>query len=188
MDPPNPGSRAAVAAEFTFAVQIEQLREPHGELLGQFVSQGCDAGTLVSKDPEATGQQLARLFEFMTPPYYRFDSRKSLEQFAGETLDLAPREFALLHTLSLYAGQVVSVDDLLAQVLGAEYVGESQVVYVHIRWLREKIEADPKHPQRIVTLRGVGYKLQPQPQPPEGLGWCARCEVSSFSATYCPSC
>jgi DNA-binding response OmpR family regulator len=81
---------------------------------------------------------------------------------AGETLELAPREFALLHTLSLYAGQVVSVDDLLAQVWGAEYVGESQVVYVHIRWLREKIEADPKHPQRIVTVRGVGYKLLPR--------------------------
>jgi len=38
-------------------------------------------------------------------------------------------------------------------------MGESQVVYVHIRWLREKLEADPKHPQRIMTVRGVGYKL-----------------------------
>lgn len=86
---------------------------------------------------------------------------------AERTLELAPREFALLHTLALHAGQVVSVDELLAQVWGAEYMGESQVVYVHIRWLREKIEADPKHPQRIVTVRGVGYKLQPQPQHPE---------------------
>jgi DNA-binding response OmpR family regulator len=96
------------------------------------------------------------------------DASAHVATLAGETLELAPREFALLHTLSLYAGQVVSVDDLLAQVWGAEYVGESQVVYVHIRWLREKIEADPKHPQRIVTVRGVGYKLQPQPHPPEG--------------------
>lgn len=78
----------------------------------------------------------------------------------GKALDLAPREFALLHALALHAGQVISVDDLLAQVWGAEYVGEPQVVYVHIRWLREKIEADPKHPRRIVTVRGVGYKLQ----------------------------
>ena len=79
----------------------------------------------------------------------------------GDELALAPREFALLHALALHAGQVVSVDDLLAQVWGAEYVGEPQVVYVHIRWLREKIEADPKHPRRIVTVRGVGYKLEP---------------------------
>jgi DNA-binding response OmpR family regulator len=79
----------------------------------------------------------------------------------GDELALAPREFALLHALALQAGQVVSVDELLAQVWGAEYVGEPQVVYVHIRWLREKIETDPKHPRRIVTVRGVGYKLEP---------------------------
>ncbi len=83
----------------------------------------------------------------------------------GKPLELAPREFALLHALALQPGRVVSVDDLLAQVWGAEYVGEPQVVYVHIRWLREKIEADPKHPQRIITVRGVGYKLEPQPRP-----------------------
>lgn len=79
---------------------------------------------------------------------------------AGETLDLAPREFDLLCALAINAGQVVSVDDLLAQVWGAEYEGETQAVYVHIRWLREKIEADPQKPRRIVTVRGVGYKLE----------------------------
>jgi len=78
----------------------------------------------------------------------------------GEPLDLAPREFDLLCALALNAGQVVSVDDLLAQVWGAEYEGETQAVYVHIRWLREKIEADPQRPQRIITVRGVGYKLE----------------------------
>ena len=79
---------------------------------------------------------------------------------AGEPLDLAPREFDLLCALALHAGQVVSVDDLLAQVWGAEYEGETQAVYVHIRWLREKIETDPQNPRRIVTIRGVGYKLE----------------------------
>lgn len=79
---------------------------------------------------------------------------------AGQPLELAPREFSVLHVLALNAGQVVSVDDLLAQVWGAEYEGETQGVYVHIRWLREKIEPDPKTPQRIITVRGVGYKLE----------------------------
>ncbi len=87
---------------------------------------------------------------------------------AGQELELAPREFALLHALALEAGRVVSTDDLLAQVWGAEFVGEPQVVYVHIRWLREKIETDPKVPQRIVTVRGVGYKLEPHPAAAEG--------------------
>jgi DNA-binding response OmpR family regulator len=79
----------------------------------------------------------------------------------GRSLDLPPREFDLLHVLAIEAGHVVSVDDLLARVWGAEYAGESQVVYVHIRWLREKIEEDPHHPRRILTVRGVGYKLEP---------------------------
>jgi DNA-binding response OmpR family regulator len=77
-----------------------------------------------------------------------------------KSVELTPREFDLLYALALNAGQVLSVDDLLARIWGAEFVGQPQVVYVHIRWLREKIEADPNHPERIVTVRGVGYKLE----------------------------
>lgn len=78
---------------------------------------------------------------------------------AGQDVDLTAREFALLHALCLEAGRVLSVDDLITQVWGAEYFGEPQVVYVHIRWLREKIETDPNKPERIINVRGVGYKL-----------------------------
>lgn len=79
---------------------------------------------------------------------------------AGEPVHLSPREFALLHTLALHAGRVISLDDILEQAWGPEYIGQEQVVYVHIRWLRQKLEKDPDQPQRIVTVRGVGYKLQ----------------------------
>ena len=84
---------------------------------------------------------------------------------AGEPVDLASREFDVLHTLALDAGKVVPIDDLIARVWGAEFAGETAGVYVHIRWLREKIETDPKHPQRVVNVRGVGYKLVPQSAP-----------------------
>jgi DNA-binding response OmpR family regulator len=80
---------------------------------------------------------------------------------AGQPVVLRPLEFDLLYTFALQPNKVFSVDELLASVWGAEYVGESQVVYVHIRWLREKIEQDPNHPKRIITVRGVGYKLIP---------------------------
>ena len=83
----------------------------------------------------------------------------------GVVVDLPPREFNLLHALALQAGHVISTEDLLAQVWGAEYAGEPQVIYVHIRWLREKLEADPNHPCRIVSVRGIGYKLEPQAAP-----------------------
>lgn len=90
------------------------------------------------------------------------ESSAHVVTLAGKTLDLSPREFALLHALALNAGQVMPVEELLTQVWGAEFSGESQVVYVHIRWLREKIETNPQHPRRIITVRGVGYKLEPQ--------------------------
>lgn len=81
-------------------------------------------------------------------------------------LQLSPREFDLLHVLALNAGKVLSVEDILAQVWGAEYLGEPQVVYVHIRWLREKLEDDPSHPVRVLTVRGKGYKLvDPRAEP-----------------------
>ncbi len=77
----------------------------------------------------------------------------------GIPLDLTPKEFELLTVLAQNAGRVVPVDDLLKMIWGADYVGEPQVVYVHMRGLREKIEADPKKPKRITTVRGVGYRL-----------------------------
>jgi DNA-binding response OmpR family regulator len=79
-----------------------------------------------------------------------------------QQIELTAREFALLHALALKAGLVISIDDLITRVWGAEFMGEPQVVYVHIRWLREKIEEDPNKPKRIINVRGVGYKLVPQ--------------------------
>jgi DNA-binding response OmpR family regulator len=80
---------------------------------------------------------------------------------AGEPVELTPLEFGLLHELARNTGQVLSVDDLLNRVWGEEYLGQPQVVYVHIHWLREKLEKDPQNPRRIVTVRGVGYRLEP---------------------------
>lgn len=78
---------------------------------------------------------------------------------AGEIKELSPKEFDLLYALAQEAGKVISPDEILARVWGADFVGEPQVLYVHIRWLREKLEQDPQHPRRILTVRGVGYKL-----------------------------
>jgi DNA-binding response OmpR family regulator len=78
---------------------------------------------------------------------------------AGRNVDLGPKAFDLLRVLATNCGQVMSVNELLEQVWGAEYVGEPQVVYVHIRWLREKLEEDPSQPKRVLTVHGIGYKL-----------------------------
>jgi DNA-binding response OmpR family regulator len=87
------------------------------------------------------------------------DPLTHLVTVAGKQVDLPRREFDLLHALALHPGRVFTVDELLGMVWGAEFIGQPQVVYVHIRWLREKIEKEPSFPRRIITVRGVGYKL-----------------------------
>lgn len=79
----------------------------------------------------------------------------------GAVVELAPKAFELLRVLALNAGQVMAVEELIQQVWGSGFAGEPQVVYVHVRWVREKIEDDPSNPKRLVTVRGVGYKLMP---------------------------
>ena len=80
---------------------------------------------------------------------------------AGQGITLTPKEFDLLYALAIEPGRVFSIDELLARVWGAEYSGQPQIVYVNIRWLRQKIEKDPNKPTRLVTVRGAGYKLVP---------------------------
>jgi DNA-binding response OmpR family regulator len=80
-------------------------------------------------------------------------------RIGSRVVELAPKEFDLLHTLAQNAGRVLTLDELLGRVWGAQWIGESQTLYVHMRWLREKLEEDPAHPRRLITVRGTGYKL-----------------------------
>ncbi len=79
---------------------------------------------------------------------------------AGNSLHLKPKEFDLLAFLMSHRGQVFSRDQLLQQLWGYDYLGDSRTVDVHVRWLREKIEADPSNPELIETVRGVGYRFK----------------------------
>lgn len=89
----------------------------------------------------------------------RLDADKYVVTVNGEIVDLTPREFELLHYLLRHMDRVVSRDQLLDRVWGYEYAGDTRLVDVHISHLRDKIEADPKAPQYIKTVRGVGYKF-----------------------------
>jgi DNA-binding response OmpR family regulator len=78
----------------------------------------------------------------------------------GTPCHLKPKEFDLLVFLARNRGMVLSRDLILERVWGWDYDGGSRTVDVHIRWLREKIEVEPADPQRIVTVRGVGYRFE----------------------------
>ena len=79
----------------------------------------------------------------------------------GESvLNLTPKEFDLLAFLAKNRGLVFSREQLLDKVWGYDYPGDTRTIDVHIRWLREKIETDPGKPKRLITVRGIGYKLE----------------------------
>ena len=79
---------------------------------------------------------------------------------AGEALSLKPKEYELLLFFAEHLGQMLSRELILERVWGWDYVGDSRTVDVHIRWLRKKIEKDPSKPERIITVRGGGYRFE----------------------------
>jgi DNA-binding response OmpR family regulator len=80
---------------------------------------------------------------------------------AGEQVHLTKTEFRLLCELAANAGRVLSREQLLDRVWGYGYFGDGRLVDVHVRRLRAKIEPDAADPRYVVTVRGLGYKLQP---------------------------
>jgi len=80
---------------------------------------------------------------------------------AGEEVHLTKTEFRLLCELASSPGKVFSREHLLERVWGYGYFGDGRLVDVHVRRLRTKVETDPAHPRHVVTVRGMGYKLQP---------------------------
>jgi DNA-binding response OmpR family regulator len=77
----------------------------------------------------------------------------------GKSLHLKPKEFDLLAFLVSNSGIAFTRDHLLEKVWGYDYVGETRTVDVHVRWIREKIQSDTGTSPRIITIRGIGYRL-----------------------------
>ena len=88
------------------------------------------------------------------------DGNRRRASVSGSTLKLTAKEFDLLLFLAENKGIVLSREQLLDRVWGYDYPGDTRTVDVHIRWLRGKIETDPGKPRYLITVRGVGYKLE----------------------------
>jgi DNA-binding response OmpR family regulator len=89
----------------------------------------------------------------------RLDRDRHEVTVADRPVTLSPKEFDLLAYLMGHAGRVRSRDDILQAVWGQDAYLDERTVDVHVRWLRIKIEEDPTNPQRLLTVRGVGYKF-----------------------------
>ncbi|WP_327006532.1 response regulator transcription factor [Dactylosporangium sp. NBC_01737] len=102
----------------------------------------------------------------LTPPTLsagpvRMDVDRHVVTVAGDAVQLPLKEFELLELLLRNAGRVLTRGQLIDRVWGADYVGDTKTLDVHVKRLRSKIEPEPSAPRFIVTVRGLGYKFEP---------------------------
>ena len=89
----------------------------------------------------------------------RWTSSATRSRSAGEAASFPPKEFELLETFLRRKGRLLTRDFLIEEVWGADYYGDTKTLDVHVKRLRQKIEADPHSPSHLVTVRGLGYKF-----------------------------
>ncbi len=93
----------------------------------------------------------------------RVDRARHEVHVDGELVELPPKEFDLLAVLVEHAGRVLTRHQLIDDVWGSDYVGDTKTLDVHVRRLRTRIEDDPHAPRRLLTVRGVGYRFADAP-------------------------
>lgn len=91
----------------------------------------------------------------------RMDVERHVVSVAGEAVPLPLKEFELLELLLRNAGRVLTRGQLIDRVWGADYVGDTKTLDVHVKRLRAKIEPEPSAPRYLITVRGLGYKFEP---------------------------
>ena len=90
----------------------------------------------------------------------RMDVERHEVSVNGERVKLALKEFELLEMLLRNAGRVMTRGQLIDRIWGADYVGDTKTLDVHVKRLRAKLEPDPANPKYLLTVRGLGYKLE----------------------------
>ena len=98
----------------------------------------------------------ARVLEHANLCLYQEECRVTRD---GLEVNLSPKEYRLLELFMQHPRRVWSRDQLLEQLWGVDYIGDSKTVDVHIRWLREKLEENPSSPVHLITVRGFGYRF-----------------------------
>lgn len=96
---------------------------------------------------------------FVRVPGLTLDCYKHQMLRHGKVYNLTPKEFKLLFLLISHHDQVLSRKTIMQEVWETDYLGDTRTLDVHIRWIREKIEDNPSRPQRLITIRGTGYRF-----------------------------
>lgn len=140
------GDKNDLAAEFSTDTILVAPGKP------QQLSQGLK---------KATSNQKNR---FIRLPDLTLDCYKQQVLRKGQIYSLTPKEFKLLNLLVSSPDQLLSRKVIMQEVWETDYLGDTRTLDVHIRWIREKIEDNPSRPQRLITIRGVGYRFILNPE------------------------
>ena len=97
--------------------------------------------------------------EILSAGPVELDVEQHLARLHGKQTSLTPRLVALLQELIVHKGEVIEREELFKRVWDTGYTGDTRTLDVHISWLRQALEDDPRHPDFIKTVRGVGYRL-----------------------------
>jgi two-component system response regulator RegX3 len=130
-----------------------------------YVTKPYSPRELVARIRAVLRRRTADLNEPVTPTLsagpVRMDVERHVVSVGSAPVQLPLKEFELLELLLRNAGRVLTRGQLIDRVWGADYVGDTKTLDVHVKRLRSKIEPEPSTPRHIVTVRGLGYKFEP---------------------------
>jgi two-component system response regulator RegX3 len=106
------------------------------------------------------GQDVELLPDTLEAGPVRMDVERHVVTVTGTEIRLPLKEFELLEMLLRNTGRVLTRGQLIDRIWGADYVGDTKTLDVHVKRLRSKLEKDPSNPQHLVTVRGLGYKFE----------------------------
>ncbi|HEU4947970.1 MAG TPA: response regulator transcription factor [Kribbella sp.] len=106
------------------------------------------------------GQDVELLPDTLEAGPVRMDVERHVVTVSGAEIRLPLKEFELLEMLLRNTGRVLTRGQLIDRIWGADYVGDTKTLDVHVKRLRSKLEKDPSNPQHLVTVRGLGYKFE----------------------------
>jgi two-component system response regulator RegX3 len=130
-----------------------------------YVTKPYSPRELVARIRAVLRRNAAEAVEIVTPTLsagpVRMDVERHVVSVGGEAVPLPLKEFELLELLLRNAGRVLTRGQLIDRVWGADYVGDTKTLDVHVKRLRSKIEPEPSTPRYLITVRGLGYKFEP---------------------------
>ena len=142
------------------SAKVEKDDKLNGLILGadDYIEKPYDIDILLAKIKGIFTRRFQT--EVLSDGFLKIDKSKRIACKNNLPLDLRQKEFDLLLLLAENSGKTLSKEYLFNQIWGFDSFSEPQTLTVHIKWLRQKIEANPKKPEHIVTVWGVGYRYE----------------------------